>query len=214
VRFFGAIPALSKELSKVMQVPFSILPSTCLVPEDFDPDLTEPIHDIGILGGSRSEQGVILMPLILPALKSRRPEVRILFQCQPGRQKKEFRSVLKKDGTDGMVSLITKTGTSTDYFRRIASCRLLLLPYLPEFYCLGGPGVFNDVSTVGRPIIASVQTSMGRMILSGIASGMVFRRMDPDRIAEAVCDGLDRIGGVEPGISGLVGATGSRPKSS
>jgi len=100
---------------------------------------------------------------------------------------------MSKDGTDGMVSLIAKAGISTDHHQRIASCRLIVLPYLPESYCLRGSGVLIDASSTGRPTIASLQTSMGRMILAGLCSGLVFPIMDPDRIAEAVCDGLDRI---------------------
>jgi glycosyltransferase involved in cell wall biosynthesis len=193
IRFFGVIPALSKELSKVMRVPFSTISFNCPTSEEFNPDDIQPSHHVGILGGSRTEQGVAHYPAILRALKSLRPELRVLLQAQPGRQEQALRDIWKKDGTDGMVSMFSNTGTAVDHLRRIASCHLILLPYLPEYYCLRGSGIFWDSSSVGRPVIASAQTSMGRMILAGLSSGLVFPRMDPSGIAETVCDGLSRI---------------------
>jgi glycosyltransferase involved in cell wall biosynthesis len=193
IRYFGSIPALSKELSRVLQVPFSTLTITPPIPRDFDPAGVETSHDIGILGGSRTEQGITLVPSILRYLKFRRPACRVLLQCMKGRQETNMRQIMKKDGTEGMVSLISDPGSAEDYLQRIASCRLILLPYLPEKYCLRNSGVFMDANCVGRPVVASAQTSMGRMILAGISSGTVFRSMDPMAIAGAACDALDRM---------------------
>jgi hypothetical protein len=193
VRFFGILPALSKELSKLMNVPVSTITFNCLALEDLDPDDVKPSYHVGILGGSRTDQGIMLVPAILRALKSLRPELRILLQCQPGRQEGALRSIVKKDGTEGMISMVANSGTSTDHLRRIASCHLILLPYLPEQYCLRGSGIYWDANSVGRPVAASSQTSMGRMILAGLSSGLVFPSMDPGMIAKTVCAGLDRI---------------------
>ena len=193
IRFFGVLPALSKELSKLMKVPVSTILFNCLALEDLNPDDVQPSYHVGIVGGGRTDQGITLVPAILRALKSLRPELRILLQCQPGRQEGALRSIVKKDGTDSMVSMVSNSGTSTDHLRRIASCHLILLPYLPEQYCLRGSGIYWDANSVGRPVAASSQTSMGRMILAGLSSGLVFPSMDPERIAKTVCDGLDRI---------------------
>jgi len=191
--FLSPLPALSKELSRVLQVPFSTLANCSQVPDGINLEHVRPTYDVGLVGGSRTEQGVTLYPEILRRLKSMRPEIRILLQCMPGRQLDAFRKIIKKDGTEDMVTLVSDPGTPEDYLKRIASCRLILLSYLPQQYCLRGSGVFMDANYVGRPVVASAQTSMGRMIASGISAGVIFGSMEPVTIAGAVCHALDRI---------------------
>jgi glycosyltransferase involved in cell wall biosynthesis len=192
IRFLASIPALSEELSRVLEVPFETFAHNCQIPEAIDVEAIEPTYDIGILGSSRDDQGGYLYPDILMALKSALPNTRILLQCLPGEHESYIRSIMRRNGMEGMVTLATDAGLSQDMLSTIASCRLILLPYLPANYCLRSSGVFFEANCVGRPVVAPSETSMGRMILAGLSSGVAFRSMHAKTIAEAVCDGLDR----------------------
>ena len=193
VRYYGVIPILSQELSRILGSPVGTLPWASQLPHQGYQRCNAPRWDVAIPGSGRVEQGFGLWPQIHSVLRRIRPESKMLFQVSGKNQEKLFRAAVIQEENTHNTSIAHATPDRISHISLLDSCRLILLPYLPSIYALRGSGIFTEVCSLGKPVVAHSQTPMGRMIRAGLAAGITFQEHTASSIANAVDEALSRI---------------------
>ena len=193
IRYVAALPALAREFSRILGTEVLTLTHTCQMTEEDVTEHPEKLHDVGIFGGGRREQGVALWPEIASRILAGNPVVTLLAQSPPGEQGDVLKGMAQKKEMQDRLVILPSDNAGKDFLRRMAGCRLILTPYEPVIYGLRSSMVFYDAACLGIPVVAHAQTSMGRMIRSGIASGVAYDRQDPEEISRAVLSALPHL---------------------
>lgn len=191
-RIFASGDLLSKTLGSVLKYPVEDLNFVSHYPEGFRQEDCTCEYDIGLLGGGREEQGRKGWPLVLRELLTKIPSLRICVQIPSAAGESKIPDDLKPFVSRSGVTFFHGNSRHLDHFRRIASCKTLLLPYSPQIYALRSSGVFQEACILGVPTVVPRKTSIGRMIQSGKAAGVVYGGDDPADIALAVEQALER----------------------
>ena len=157
------------------------------------PEHPEKLHDFGIFGSGRPEQGVALWSALVSRILAGNPGVKILMQSPAGAQGDALREIAGKKDLSGRITLFASGNADDDYLRRMMGCRVILIPYDPAYYGLRSSMVFYEAAYLGIPVVAHSRTPMGRMILSGIASGVTYERQDREAITNAAMSALEHL---------------------
>lgn len=185
-------PILSGLLSQILSIPALFLPfiqGNVPAGSSADPN---PNFDLGIFGASRPEQGIRQLPEIGERLRQRHPGLKTVIQILGREHEKFLRPRIHPSWLDTNVTLMVGHVEKHAQLDRMADCKLLLLPYDPKVYCFTASAIFTDALSLGLPVVVPSLTSMGRMILSGTASGMVYQNNDASSIADIVLKSVNR----------------------
>ena len=194
VTFSSLDPILSTLLSQILSIPVLFLPVIQGNAAAGSSAYPNPSFDLGIFGASRPEQGIRRLPEILERLRQRHPSLKSYIQIL-GREHESFlRPRIHPSWLDTNVSLSVGHLEKQAQLDRMADCKLLLLPYDPKVYCLTASAIFTDALSLGLPVVVPSLTSMGRMILSGTATGMVYQSNDAGSVADIVLKSLNNWG--------------------
>ena len=197
VRIFGSCPALSHMLERILRIPCKTLPCATQFRKSFAIESPEKRYDLATVGGNRSDQGVHQWLKILPTLLALRPDITVSFQMQTQKQKEALIRLFGDLYDLNHIEIGVGIYDTSQYYARMQASRLLLLCYSPERYCFRDSGVFVEANCLGIPTISHAQTSMGRRVKAGMASGSVYGSIDPQEIAGVIHQSLDRIGELE-----------------
>jgi glycosyltransferase involved in cell wall biosynthesis len=193
IRYVASLPALAREFSRILGTEVRTLPHTCQMVQEDIPAHPVKLHDFGILGGGRPDQGIALWPSVVSRILTENPGVNILTQSPSGERGDALREVARKKDLSGRVALFASNNSGEDFLRHMMACRVILTPYDPAYYGLRSSMVFCDAACLGIPVVAHSRTSTGRMILAGVASGITYDRQDPEAIAKAAMSALERL---------------------
>ncbi len=193
IRYVAAFPVLARELSRLLGTEVLTLTHTCQMMEGDLPEHPEKLHDFGIFGSGRPEQVVALWSALVSRILAGNPGVKILRQSPAGAQGDALREIAGKKDLSGRITLFASGNADDDYLRHMMGCRVILIPYDPAYYGLRSSMVFYEAAYLGIPVVAHSRTPMGRMILSGIASGVTYERQDREAITNAAMSALEHL---------------------
>ena len=125
----------------------------------------------GYFGEARQEKGFHLLPKIIEGLVRRYGphRVRFLVQTSATRQndtdqtraaRHELQLLAETHKAGGTIMLLDNSPDMSSYYRALAKCDAVLMPYDPSAYSVRGSGVALEGLVLGLPIVVSQSTDM------------------------------------------------------
>jgi glycosyltransferase involved in cell wall biosynthesis len=175
INLYAAVPPLAEVLTAIFGIPAKAMGTTVKSFTHTPTPYRDKKYDVAIMGGARKEQGIDIAVATMAELAALRPDLRALVQIR----KPEEAGGLKNITPDSGIEIYCGHLFEDDFNSRLGESRFLLLPYMPDRYCLRESGVFCEASVMGIPVAASEFSSMARHIQAGNAAGIVFNYSDP-----------------------------------
>jgi glycosyltransferase involved in cell wall biosynthesis len=148
---------------------------------------------LGFFGYSKSAKGFHLLPEVAALCKNAGLDVEFLIQIQHSGWEQSTNDAERKLRTLPNVQLIEGVLNSEDYIRQTNTVDVVLLPYDPVLFGMGGSGIFTESVAAGRPIVASEGTFAAECIAKGEAQGEVFAPYTASEFAAAISRLLPRM---------------------
>lgn len=148
---------------------------------------------IGLLGHVRSEKGSSLMVDIIDAVCRASPGAGFRVQGVDEPTTREWAAQLRARGAHVHAEFNPGDPTRQDYVQRLASCDLILLPYLSPMYAVRPSGVFADALAMGLPVVAPAETWLADRLAEGWGAGETFGATEPQAIQMATSRALERL---------------------
>ncbi|MDA0230213.1 MAG: hypothetical protein O3B21_08480 [Proteobacteria bacterium] len=194
MNFYATNKKLAKLLTEVMQVPFA----ECSLPTDqfeepggaLDGETIEPIH-VGVMGHLRPETGSHIVAGVLENFCRARPGKRIFIQ---GSQPQIDQISARLDAVTGAECIYWPGALSRqDYFRRLQSVEIRLLPYMCERYDFRTSACFAEAVSLGLVCVAPARSWMARQLKAGWGAGVLFDEFTPENIGAALVRASDAL---------------------
>jgi glycosyltransferase involved in cell wall biosynthesis len=143
---------------------------------------SEGLPRVGVLGGARPEKGSALIPEIVPRVRARAP-VEFIVQVKNEKLPEPEFGALEAMGRAAGVRAFTEPG---EYEARFDESDVLLLPYQRTPYARRTSGIFLEAALAGKPVVVPEGTWMADQVAAGRAAGVVFSKLTPEDVADAV----------------------------
>jgi hypothetical protein len=150
-------------------------------------DAPKTFH-LGMVGQFRAERGSEYIPEILAGIARRQPHVRFLLQVENEAERTDISKLFADAGAAGCVGIVAGSQTIEQFYRNVASCRALVLPYVPDRYRMRSSGVLSVATGLGVPVIVPGHTWLSDRIEEGSASGFVYDDLTATFLEGAVGD--------------------------
>jgi len=170
IKLYAAVPPLAEVLTAIFGISAKAMGTTVKSFTHTPTPYHDKKYDVAIMGGARKEQGIDIAIATVAELAALRPDLRALVQIR----KPEEADALKNIVSDSGVEIYCGHLFEDDFNLRLGESRFLLLPYMPDRYCLRESGVFCEAAVAGVPVAVSEFSSMARHIQAGEAAGIVF----------------------------------------
>lgn len=172
-----SVPALNKKLSKLSPVKLEQLPVPFLFPELKNAARNE--FSVGFFGDGRKEKGLLKLLVAVHSIVKKLPKLKIVIQIQNPRcfTKKEVKriSYLVNDLKQlTNVKFIEGALSSDDYYKYLAKCFAIIIPYDPRHYKIRLSGIAIECGALGVPVITTGHTWAGNMVKMGKMTGTTF----------------------------------------
>jgi len=154
---------------------------------------TEKTIRLGFFGYSKSAKGFHLLPEVAVICQNAGLDVEFLIQIQHSGWERATIEAERKLRSLPNVRLIEGVLNSDDYVRETNLADVVLLPYHPVLFGMGGSGIFTESVAAGKPIIASEGTFAAESIRTGEAQGEVFAPYTASAFAAAIFRLLPRM---------------------
>lgn len=148
---------------------------------------------LGFFGYSKSAKGFHLLPDVATLCRNAGADVEFLIQIQHSGWEPSTVEAEHKLRALPNVRLIEGVLDSEDYIKQTNAADVVLLPYHPDLFGMGGSGIFTESVAAGRPIVASQGTFAAECIAKDEAQGEVFAPYTASAFADAILRLLPRI---------------------
>ena len=194
MNFYATNNKLTKLLTEVMQVPFA----KCPLPVDqfeesddaLDGEKVEPVH-VGVMGHLRPETGSHIVTGVLEHFCRARPGKRIFIQGsapQIDQISARLGAVAEADCTYWPGAMPRQ-----DYFSRLQSLEIRLLPYMRERYDFRTSGCFAEAVSLGLVNVVPARSWMARQLEAGWGAGVLFDEFTSENVAAALVRASDAL---------------------
>lgn len=198
--FTAVAPRLATLISKAGEVDCRPAPLHNFYPSEPDLAALRPAArperlSISALGPSHTfEKGWDLLPEIIGHVCAARPDADFFMQAESREQGEALSAALHAVGAPVRASILPGALSTEDYFRRLMSSDLVLLPYDSPVYGLMPSGIFADAVVCGTPVVAPAGTWISDRLDEGWGAGVTFAPPTPAAIAGATLAAIDRLG--------------------
>ncbi len=193
---FATNNGLSRELARILEIPFS----TCPVPiHYFEDDRTdgrkptpaERVH-IGVIGEFRPEKGSLLVADSLELFNQTRPGKSMFVQTNySGSGTAPGLDQLSRLDIDE-IELFGGEMSQAAYNERLKNIDIFLLPYLHHRYAYRVSAIFAEAVAFGAVVVVPGQTWIAEQLDLGYGAGVVFDTSEPSEICRALIQASDR----------------------
>jgi glycosyltransferase involved in cell wall biosynthesis len=191
--FFAVTEPLAGELTGLIGTPVTVapMPIPCVDPKRY---LAAGRHPgpprVAILGGLRAEKGSYLVPSVVRACRSQ-VLVEFLVHLTNNTLTEAALEKLACVADEPDVTVVDHPMTRPEYYGAIASADLGLFPYEVIPYRKRSSGVFAEMVSFGKPVVATRGTWLAQQIEEGRAAGRIFGSLEPTSIARAIASCVD-----------------------
>jgi hypothetical protein len=179
---------------------------------DMAADRDEMGVTIGLLGDPRWDKNEALSVDIVDVVCRAEPRARFLVQARGDDMALALAKQFDARGAHIRVRVSSGPLPRDQYLRLVASCDLMLLPYVAERYAMRGSGIFCDSLAIGLPVVAPAETWLSDRLAEGWGAGETFGVTDLPSILAATQRAMASLPALKARAAG--GAAGWRAKYS
>lgn len=170
--------------TKILPIPFAVARP---------PRRAEKTIRLGFFGYSKSAKGFHLLPEAAALCRDAGLDVEFQIQIQHSQWEQATIEAERRLRTMPNVCLIEGALSSDDYIMETNKADVVLLPYHPILFGMGGSGIFTESIAAGRPIIASDGTFAAESIRMSEAQGEIFAPYNAAELVGAIARILPQI---------------------
>lgn len=206
--FTAVAPRLARLISKAGEVDCRPAPLHKFYPSEPELAALRPAArpeglSISALGPSHTfEKGWDLLPEVIGRVCAARPDADFFVQVEDRAHGEALSAALHAVGAPVRATILPGGLSTEDYFRRLISCDLVLLPYDSPVYGLMPSGIFADAVVCGTPVVAPAATWISDRLDEGWGAGVTFASPTPAAIAEAVLTASHQLGALRARAAG------------
>lgn len=184
VRFLGTASGLAWRVCGMPTPWFAPLPAALSAAGDID---------VGMMGEYRPERGSRIVPETLALIDRQRPGLRYFVHVGNPGDRAGLESELATLGFSGTLEIATGNLSSEEFVHNLLRIRLVVLPYMAQYYAMRSSGVLSECAGYGIPAVVPQGTWLSDRLDEKKAAGTMFREWTARSVAAATVDALDKL---------------------
>ena len=113
------------------------------------------------IGNISNYRGFRFIPSIIESVLSEFPDVEFVIQVKADPSSDDARTMTAiSDAFSKKVRFIFGNLSPSEYLRTMKDADIVLLPYLPSYYCFGSSGVFTEAAALAKVLVITKGTTM------------------------------------------------------
>jgi len=139
------------------------------------------------IGNMSPYRGYIFIPSIIERVLGEFPDVHFTVQVKTDPESEDARTMVAISETyASRVNFLFGTLTPDEYVSTMKTADIVLLPYMPAYYCFGSSGVFTEAAALGKVLVTTAGTTMETTINSFDLGAVIARDYTAEAFSAAI----------------------------